>query len=190
MNLLYDKQLLNIVPFQSTKHSKKELSVDNIKTIGSVYCPTCRNENCVDISTNKKTRLSDCKKREACCHVLKIPFKGQKPTIMLFGGDGTHCLHESRLRKAISFFVEFSPPITVSRTEKGLERVQIRKKRILFLLADDLSNILIFQIILFNFSLQLTYTQLTQNHHDLLGLQRRNPVDSRFWTRLCYYCSK
>ena len=32
--------------------------------------------------------------------------------------------------------------------------------------------------------------QLTQNHHDLLSLQRRNPVDSRFWTRLCYYCSK
>ena len=22
---------------------------------------------------------------------MNIPFKGQKPTIMLFGGDGTHC---------------------------------------------------------------------------------------------------
>ena len=33
----------------------------------------------------------DCKKCKACCHVLNIPFKDQKPTIMLFGGDVTHC---------------------------------------------------------------------------------------------------
>ena len=31
------------------------------------------------------------KKCKACCNVLNIPFKEQKPTIMLFGGDGTHC---------------------------------------------------------------------------------------------------
>ena len=31
------------------------------------------------------------KKCRTCCHVLNIPFKDQKPTIMLFGGDGTHC---------------------------------------------------------------------------------------------------
>ena len=31
------------------------------------------------------------KKCKACCHVLNIPFKDQKATIMLFGGDGTHC---------------------------------------------------------------------------------------------------
>ena len=49
-----------------------------------------------------------------------------------------------------------------------------------FPLADDLSNIFIFQIISINFNLQLTYTQLTQNHHDCLSLQQRNPVDSRF----------
>ena len=74
--------------------------------------------------------------------------------------------------------------------QKMLKRVQIWNKRIRFLLVDDLSNIFIFQIILFNFNLLLTYTQLTQNHHDLLSLQRRNPVDSWFWTRLCYYCKK
>ena len=59
--------------------------------IGDVYCPTCRNEKCVYISTNKTTSFYDCKKCKACCHVLNIPFKDQKPTIMLFGGDGTHC---------------------------------------------------------------------------------------------------
>ena len=70
-----------------------ELCVDNKvrKTIGDVYCPTCRNEKCVYISTNKTTSFYDCEKCKTCCNVLKIPFKDQKPTIMLFGCDGTHC---------------------------------------------------------------------------------------------------
>ena len=86
-----DKRVLLNVPFQSTKFGKKELCVDNIKTIGDVYCPTCRNEKCVYISTNKLNSFYECKKCKACCLVLNIPFKDQKPTIMLFGGDGTHC---------------------------------------------------------------------------------------------------
>ena len=93
MNLVLNKQLLPNVPFQSTKNRKIELCLDKKvqKTIGDVYCPTCRNEKCVYISTNKTTSFYDCKKSKACCHVLKIPFEDQKPTIMLFGGDGTHC---------------------------------------------------------------------------------------------------
>ena len=93
MNLVPNNQLLLNVPFQSTKYGKKELSVDNKvrEFIGEVYCPTCRNEKCVYISTNKTTSFYDCKKCKACCNVLNIPFKEQKPTIMLFGCDGTHC---------------------------------------------------------------------------------------------------
>ena len=88
-----NKQLLPNVSFQSTKYRKKELYEDNKveETIGDVYCPTCRTEKCVYISTNKKNSFYDCKKCKACCHVLNIPFKDQKPTFMLFGGDGTHC---------------------------------------------------------------------------------------------------
>ena len=93
MNLVPNKQLLLNVPFQSTKYRKKELCVDNKvrETIGDVYCPTCRNEKCVYISTNKTTSFYDCEKCKACCNVLNIPFKEQKPIILLFGGDGTHC---------------------------------------------------------------------------------------------------
>ena len=47
--------------------------------------------------------------------------------------------------------------------QKKTYQVQIWNKRIRFLLADDLSNIFIFQIILFNFTLQSTATQLTFN---------------------------
>ena len=63
-----------------------------------------------------KQLVSTTKKCKACCHVLNIPFRDQKPTIMLFGGDGTHCLHESRLREAISIF-EISPPITTKHIQ-------------------------------------------------------------------------
>ena len=92
MNLVSNKKLLLIVHFQSTKYRKQELFVDNKiqATIGDVHCPTCRNEKCVHISTNETTSFYDCKKCKACCHVLNIPFKDQKPTILLFGGDGTH----------------------------------------------------------------------------------------------------
>ena len=86
MNLVLNKQLLLNVSSQSTKYRKKELCVHNKiqKTIGDVYCLTCRNEKCVYISTNKTTSFYDCKKCRACCHVLNIPFKDQKSTIMLF----------------------------------------------------------------------------------------------------------
>ena len=47
----------------------------------------------------------DCKKCKAGCHVLNNPFKDQKPTIMLFGGDGTHCF----ARKTSSDYEKPSP---------------------------------------------------------------------------------
>ena len=39
----------------------------------------------------KTTSFYDCKKCKTCGNVLNIPFTDQKLTIMLFGGDGTHC---------------------------------------------------------------------------------------------------
>ena len=56
MNLVPNKQLLLNVPFQSTKYRKKELYVDNKvrESVGDVFCPTCRNEKCVYISTKKR----------------------------------------------------------------------------------------------------------------------------------------
>ena len=93
MNLVPNKQLLLNDPFQSTKYKKKGLCMDNKvrETIGVVYCRTGRIEKSVYISTNKTTSFYDCKKCKACCNVLNIPFKEQKPTSMSFGGDGTHC---------------------------------------------------------------------------------------------------
>ena len=121
--MLPDKQNFINVPFQSTKYGKKELCV-NIKvreTIGDVYCPTCRNEKCVYISTNKTTSFYDCKKCKTCCLVLNIPFKDQKPTIMLFGGDETHCFARktsSDYEKASPFLKKFLRQSQTSTSER------------------------------------------------------------------------
>ena len=93
MTFVPNKGLLVYAPFQATKYRKKELSVGKKvqETIGDVYYPSCGNEKCVHFSTNETTSLYYCKKCKACCHNLDIPFKDQKPTIMLIGGDGTQC---------------------------------------------------------------------------------------------------
>ena len=187
--MLHDKQLFNKVPFQSTKYRKKELCVDNIKTIGDVYCPTCRNEKCVYVSTNKMTSFYDCKNCKACCDVLNIPFKDQKPTIMLFGGDGTHCFEKKRVvettkkknhllfwRKFYANHNQAHPNVNQKRTNQ----VQTWNKRIRFLLADDLSNIFNFQLNLFNFTLQSTATQLTFNLQKIMIFSVSN--DGIQWT--------
>ena len=121
-----NKYLLLNVPFQSTKYRKKELCVDDKvqETIDDVYCPTCRNEKCVYISTKKTTSLNNCKKCKACCHVSKIPFKDQKPTTMLFGGDGTHCFARKTSRdyeigKPSQFLMNFLRQSPKIRTKKG-----------------------------------------------------------------------
>ena len=173
MNLVPSKQLLLNIVCQSTKYRKKELCVDNKvrEKIGDVYCPTCRIEKCVYISTNKTNSFYDCKKCKACWNVLNIPFKDQKPTIMLFGGNGTHCFaiktsRDYEKEKPYPFLKKFlrqSQPRTSKPEPKWLKRVQIWNKRIRFLLADFLSGVFSFQIFLFNFNLQSTATQLTFN---------------------------
>ena len=92
-----------------------------LETIADVYCPTCRNGKSVYISTNKKTSFYDCKKCKACCHVLNIPFKDQKPTIMLLVGDGTYCFARktsSDYEKPSPFLKKFLRQSQPSRSER------------------------------------------------------------------------
>ena len=199
MNLVPNKQLLLKVPFQWTKYRKKELCVVNIKTIGDVYCPTCRNEKCVYNSTNETTSFYDCKKCKACCHVLNIPFKDQKPTNMLFGGAGTHCFarktssHYEETSPFLEKFLRQSQPSTFEPEKKGWNEfkywINVSVSYCLMIWA----TYSFFKSFFFQFQYTVNSSTLvcqhTQNPHDLLSLQRRNPVDSRFWTRLCYYCS-
>ena len=145
---------------------EKKMCVDNIvrETIGVVYCPTWRNGKCVYISTNKMTSFYDCKKCKACCNVLNIPFKDQKPTIILFGGDGTHCFARKTTRdygeeKPSHCWSNFCANHNQAHTNLNQKKVTMNpkwNKHIRFLLPHDLSDIFFFQIILFNFNLQST----------------------------------
>ena len=82
----------------------------------------------VYISTNKTTSFYDCKKCKASCNVLNIPFKEQKPTIMLFGGDGTHCFARKMSRDYerpspfLKKFLRQSQPSTSEPEPKKVER--------------------------------------------------------------------
>ena len=104
--------------------------MDNIKTIGDVYCPKCRNKKCVYLSTNETTSFYDCKKYKASCNVLIIPFKDQKPTIMLFGGDGTHCFTRKTTRdyekeKPSPFLMKFLHQSQPSTSEPEPKKVKM-----------------------------------------------------------------
>ena len=169
MDLVPNKQLLLNVPFQSTKYRKKELCVDNKvrETIGDVYCPTCRNEKCVYISTFQRIKrlvfttvksakpaatfwifLLRTKNRQLSCLVVTVPIVLQEKRVATT--KKKNHLHFWR-----NFFAnqnQAHPNLNQIR----LKWLQIWNKRTRFLLADDLSGIFIFQINLFNFNLQST----------------------------------
>ena len=126
--------LTSVIIFRATTMCSTDSAYENsiIIIIGDVYCPTCRNEKCVYISTKKMNSFYYCKKCKACCLVLNFPFKVQKPTIMLFGGDGTHCFARKTSRdyeKPCPFLKKFlrqSQPSTFEpEPKKMLRRVQI-----------------------------------------------------------------
>ena len=53
-----------------------------VELIGDVVCPNkCRGEKCVYLTSFEEVNKSiyECKQCNACCHVLNIPNKHQKP---------------------------------------------------------------------------------------------------------------
>ena len=191
--------------FSQPNIEKKEMCVDNEvwETIGDFFCPTCRSEKCVYISTNKTTSFYDCKKCKACCNTLNIPFRDQKPTFMLFGGDGTHCFArktspefvKQKQSPCLKNFLRQSQPNTSEPGPKNVKMSPNMERTLPFPIGwwfewqNQFSNHFIqFQSSANRWNLinlHSTYIQLTEIH-DLLSLQRRNLVGSLFFSRLCY----
>ena len=147
--MLPDKQNFINVPFQLTKYGKKELCDKVREIIGDVYCPTC--SKCG--TTNKTTSFYDCENPAATFWILLLRTRNRQLC----------CLVVSLLTRVATTkdHLHFlSPPITTKHIRNWTKKGQIKSKYginvSVFLLADDLSNIFIFQIILFNFNLQLT----------------------------------
>ena len=141
------------------------------ETIGDVYCPTCRNQKCIYISTKKQLVYTNVKstKPAAMFWIFLLRTKNRQ---LCFSAVTVHIvLQERRVtttkkKNHLHFWRNFSAnhnQADPNLNQKSLEWVQIRNKSIRFLLADDLSDIFIFQIVSFNFNLQSTATQLTFN---------------------------
>ena len=76
----------------------------------------------------KKTNFYDWKKCKACCNVLNITFKDQKLTILLFGGDGTHCFARKTSRdyeKPSPFLKKFLQQSQPSSSEREPKKVKM-----------------------------------------------------------------
>ena len=125
--------------------------------------------------------LLNTKNRQLCCLAVTVHIVLQERLVTT-----------TKKKKHLHFWRNFSANHNQAHpnlNQKRLKWVQVWNKRIRFLLADDSSDIFTFRIISLIFNLQSTtqsystYIQLTANH-DLLSLQRRNPVDSRFCSRL------
>ena len=106
---------------------------------------------------------------------------------MLFGGDGTHCFARKTRRdyekeKPSPFLKKVLRQSQLSTSEHDPKKVKlIWNKRIRFLLADDLSDIFTFQIILFNLNLQSYATQLIINSQKIMIFSISNDGIQR-WT--------
>ena len=134
-----------------------------------MYCPTCRNEVFTFppikrlVSTTVKSAkpaatfwifLLRTKNRQLCCLAGRVHIVSQERRIA------------TTKKKSHLHFWNFSANQFQAKQiphQKRLKWVQLWNERIRFLLVDDLSNIFNFQIILFNFNLQSTATQLTVN---------------------------
>ena len=129
---------------------------------GDVYCPTYRNEKCAYISANKTSNSYDSRKRKAYCHVLNIPCKDQKPTTMLFGGDGTHCFATKTSRDCEKenfppFWRNFSANHNQGHTNQShikQKSFHLWQKRVDTPLVDSVNQKIIYLLILYTSSLQ------------------------------------
>ena len=64
---------------------------------GDVYFPKCPNKKCICRSTNKTSIFYDSEKCKICSHLLNIPLRAQKPTIIAFSGDVNFALQAKRV---------------------------------------------------------------------------------------------
>ena len=155
--------------------------------IGDVYCPKCRNEKCVYISTRKRLVSTTVKKAKPAATSRIFLVRTKKRQLCCLAVTAHNVLQERRVvttkkRNHLHFWKNFSAnqfQANPRRHQKRLNWVQIWNKFIRFLLANHLSNIFIFQIVLFNFNLRSTDTQLTVNLQKILifsvcndGIQR------------------
>ena len=112
------------------------------------------------------------KNRQVCCLAVTVRIVLQERRVTT-----------TKKKNHLHFWRNFSAnqnQAHLNLNQKRTNQVQIWNKRIRFLLADHLSNIFNFQIILFNFTLRSTATQLTFNLKKIMIFSVSN--DGIQWT--------
>ena len=106
-------------------------------------------------------RCYECQQCKASYHILNILFRDQKPTILLFSGDGTcrfaRMTSRDYEKKPISFFGEFSGPCKLSYTRTSAKKViyfHLWQNRIEFPLVETVNQKFNSSLTLYTSSLQ------------------------------------
>ena len=105
--------------------------------------------------------FQDSEKWKACCHVSIIPFKDQKPTIILFFCDGTHCFARKMSRDSeretaspiLKNFLHQSQPSTSETESKRQKNFHLCHNRVDFPLGDGFNQKIFYILHLYTFSL-------------------------------------
>ena len=166
-----------------------------VQLIRDVTCPNrkCRGEKCVYLTSfeeiNKNTY--QCKQCRACSHVLKNPFKDQKPCVTLFGW--TYCFRKKTkpdfqkeklsplMRQCISQSILSSTKADAANNElvqKEQRYYQIWNNRVTLLLSVLLQHKITF-LSIFQTFLQVQHALLQSTQYNLQCPTREK---SGFWT--------
>ena len=95
--------------------------------------PQIKMKSVFTFQPKKRLVAKNAKIRKACCHVLNILFREQKPIFRLFSGDGTHYFARKTSRnyekeKSSPFLEKFlrqSQPSTFETEQKKVEFIPI-----------------------------------------------------------------
>ena len=175
--------------FDQTKITRRKfyvrMSTANFKRLLEMcFGPIWWNKKSVPVSNKRIFNFHVSKKCQTSCHVLKFPFKKQKPTLIFVGGVGAYCFarkNESQLRDTISFLenilrhMKFPADDDESKWDKIIQyRVKTR--------WDPLGWGNELDVIFDSFQTIWIYIQATW----FSEVQRRNRVISRLWSGFGY----
>ena len=142
--------------------------------IAYVDWPTCPNEECVYLLTNKSPVSVTVKSKKTALTCFSNIFKDQKLTFIMFDCDGTHCSckkEDSWLRRRKTIFVreERKPPNTINHTRNSAKRGTTHSS---FGIIASTPQWLI-NLTKKSSSFSFLHFQSTLKQHDFVSLQRR-----------------
>ena len=151
-----------------------------------MYCPTCPNEKCVHLSTNKNSNFYDYKNFKSCSHVLNIPVQDQNPQLCCLVLLVQIALHEGRvITTKKKKHLRFWKMLSANHNQAHPNLRQRGKNQSIYRISVSVSHWLI-QLTKNHLHSHFIHFQSTVKQHNFLSLQRWYWVVSRLWARFRY----